>query len=107
MRVERQSAVGQGSIEVALFVLAVLWYLSFAFGVVFNSGKNVLDTILWPWLLTLTFGPLFSLALAVAMYLALRQRRRGIRLHEILLVVFVAPQFLGAVYIWLGLLSYM
>jgi hypothetical protein len=105
MRAEHQAAVRPDTIEIALLVLSLLWYWSFA--VLFSSGTNGLDGIPWSWLVVLAFGPLFSAALAVALHLALRHCGRAVRPHEILLVVFVVPQFLGWIYVWLGLLHYM
>jgi hypothetical protein len=105
MRVAQKITVPPVAIEAGLLGLALLWYWSC--GVLLNSGKNGLDGIPWPWLLVLAFGPLLSAALALAMHLELRRTKRAMRAYEIVLVVVATPQFLGAVYIWLGLFHYM
>ena len=105
MRVTRKAILPPAAIEAGLLALALLWYWSCR--VLPASGKNGLDGIPWPWLLILAFGPLLSGALAFAMHLELRRTGRAIRAYEIVLVVVATPQFLGAVYVWLGLLHYM
>jgi hypothetical protein len=89
----------------ALLLLALLWYWSF--WILFSSDGNYLSHVPWPWLLVSAFAPAATLALAFAMYRALRDSGRSIRLHEILIVVVVTPQFLGWGYVWWGLLYYM
>jgi hypothetical protein len=105
MATTRHNVVNPGNLELAVFLLALLWYCSFA--VLLYSGKNGLDEISWPWLLILAFSPAFTAALVVAMHLSLRNCRRPLGVHEMILMVFIAPQFLGAVYVWLGLCHYM
>lgn len=105
MSVTRKAILPPVAIEAGLLALALLWYWSFR--VLLYSGKNGLDGIPWPWLLILAFGPLLSAALALAMHLELRRSGRAMRAYEIVLVVVATPQFLGVVYIWLGLLHYM
>ena len=92
-------------IVLALLPLALLWY--WLFWVLFSSDGNFLSNIPWPWLLILAFAPVVSLALAFAMHRSIRASGRPIKLHEILVVVAVTPQFLGGVYVWWGLLYYM
>jgi hypothetical protein len=105
MRVTQKAGLPPVAIEAGLLALALLWYWSCR--VLLYSGKNGLDSIPWPWLLILAFGPLLSAILAFAMHLELRRTGRAMRVWEIILVVVVTPQFLGALYVWLGLLHYM
>jgi hypothetical protein len=94
-----------GSIAWALFSGALLWYLSF--WVLFTSGGNFLSHVPWPWLLVSAFVPVINGALASALHKALRDSGRAMKLHEIVLVLVVTPHFLGAAYVWWGLLYYM
>ena len=68
---------------------------------------NGLDSTPWSWLLILAFGPVVSAGLAFEMHRAFRDTGRAMRAYDILLVVFVTPQFLGAVWVWRVLLHYM
>jgi len=58
------------------------------------------------WALVSAFGPLLSAALAFALDRSLKALDRPMRLREILLIVFVSPQFLGVLFIWWGLCHY-
>ena len=105
MRALPKVTISPTTIAWALLALALLWYC--AFWVLFSSDGNLLSHVPWPWLLVSAFAPAVSLALAVAMYRALRDSGRSIRLHEIAIVVVATPQFLGWAYVWWGLLYYM
>jgi hypothetical protein len=94
------------AIELTLFLAALVWYLSL-FVLFASSGKKCLDKLPLPFLFVLTVAPLLSLALSWMLHRALRSLDRSMRLHEILLIVFVASQFLGADYVWLGVLHYL
>jgi hypothetical protein len=93
------------NIASALLSLTLLWYWSF--WVLFASGGNYLSNVPRPWLFVSAFVPLVNLALAIAMHKALRDSGRAMKLHEIVLVLVVTPHFLGAAYVWWGLLYYM
>lgn len=94
------------AIELSLFLAALVWYLSLL--VLFTtSGKNGLDTLPMPFLLVLTVAPVFSLPLSWMLHRVLKSLDRSMRLRENLLVIFVAPHFLGAIYVWLGVIHYM
>ena len=89
----------------ALLSLTLLWYWSI--WVLFTSGGNFLSHVPWPWLLVSSIVPVVNAALSIAMHRALRNTGRAIRMPEILVVVIVTPHFLGAAYVWWGLLYYM
>jgi hypothetical protein len=93
------------ALRVLLLLLTLLWYWSFL--VLFNSGGNLLSHVPWPWLMVCAFVPVINAVLALAMHRALRDSRRGIPVPEIVVVVVVTPHFLGAAYVWWGLLYYM
>ncbi|MDB6110412.1 MAG: hypothetical protein JWR69_2162 [Pedosphaera sp.] len=94
-----------GKIEFALLALALLWYRSFY--TLFTSVKNGLDAIPMGWLVLVAFGPVLSAALGFALDRSLKAAGRPMRLWEIMLVVFVTPQFVGALYVWSGVFHYM
>ena len=88
-----------------LVLLTLLWYYSF--WVLSTSGGNSLSHVPWPWLLVAAFTPVVNAALAITMDRALRHSGRALRGVEILVIVVVTPHFLGAAYVWWGLLYYM
>jgi hypothetical protein len=91
-------------IELGLLVMGLLWYASI--GLMLGSANDQPNR-LWPgWAVVSAFAPFLSAALAFALDRILKALNRPMQLREILLVVFVSPQFLGVLFIWWGLCHY-
>ncbi len=101
-KIFRHSAV---RVELGLFALAALWYV--AFYKLMTSGKNGLDSIPFGWYWLVVLGPCLTVILAIVLDRELKVEDRPMKFWEIMVVVFVMPQFLAWVYVWWGLLYYM
>ncbi len=77
-----------------LFGLASLWYLVFGL-LVFSTGVDLPDNS-WGGLFVLAYEPILSLGLAVALLATiLREPSRAVGPKDVLLLIFITPQFLG------------
>ncbi len=88
-----------------LLLVALLWYWSF--WMLFTSGGNFLSHVPLPWLVVCAFAPVASGALVLAVRHSFRKNPRRLRFHEIAVLIVVLPHFVGAAYVWWGLLQYM